>query len=237
MIGAQQIPVLLREREDGKLQIVCGFRRIAALLQLGKATCMAMVRTDLSGKDAAVLSVVENVSRRSYTMIDKANAAYGMKELGWTAEDIAKATGIRCRQVRNYLNMAKFSPDVRQAVQEGRTTGTHAIRLMEFFRAHPTEDEAQWLQWLTTEKPSCKGLKQTLRGKSHCLARRKPWEPLFKVARDDETGNDYIDVRGHRLDTAISLAELDMVMKDVQGLVRLLAILRQEITPQNPASG
>ena len=54
----QQIPIMLR-REGPPYQVVCGHRRMRALLALGSSTVKAIIRPDLSDDEAFKLSFLE----------------------------------------------------------------------------------------------------------------------------------------------------------------------------------
>ena len=68
-------PLLLREREDGMMIVVCGFRRLASCRTLGLSTIQArIIQGPVSDLQALVLAFWDNLSHRVFNPVEAAAA-------------------------------------------------------------------------------------------------------------------------------------------------------------------
>ncbi len=117
--------------------LILGERRYRASKMAGKTTIPAMVKR-VSERQAAEMTVVENLQREDLHCLDQATAfAKLSKEFGMTQEEIGKRVGVSREQVSNYLRLLKLPAEVRNAVRSNGLTYTHARLLLSL------EDEAQ----------------------------------------------------------------------------------------------
>ncbi len=100
-------PILVREIENGKYQIIAGERRWQASKLAGRETVPVQIK-DVDDEKALELALIENIQRTDLNPIEE---AYGYKRL----------------MERNKMTQA----DIAQAVSKGRSTIANALRLLE----------------------------------------------------------------------------------------------------------
>lgn len=100
-------PILVRETEDGKYQIIAGERRWQASKLAGLDTVPVQVK-DVDDEKALELALIENIQRSDLNPIEE---AYGYKRL----------------MERNQMSQA----DIAQAVSKGRSTIANSLRLLD----------------------------------------------------------------------------------------------------------
>ena len=87
------ITVTSRQGEDGPLyDLVCGQGRLEAFRQLGQAEVPALIVT-ADQEDCFVASLVENCARRQHQAVDLLQDILGMRERGYSDNQIAAMTG------------------------------------------------------------------------------------------------------------------------------------------------
>lgn len=88
------ITVTSRHGEDGPLyDLVCGQGRLEAFRQLGQAEVPALIVT-ADQEDCFVASLVENCARRQHQAVDLLQDILGMRERGYSDNEIAAMTGL-----------------------------------------------------------------------------------------------------------------------------------------------
>lgn len=95
-------PLLVREMEDGRFEVIIGSRRLSAARELALAMVPAVVQ-DISDTDAILRSIIENVQRGDLSLEDRVMAYKRLqkiapKELG-SMRGLARATGIRHQKI------------------------------------------------------------------------------------------------------------------------------------------
>lgn len=100
-------PILVRETDDGKYQIIAGERRWQASKLAGLDTVPVQVK-DVDDEKALELALIENIQRSDLNPIEE---AYGYKRL----------------MERNQMSQA----DIAQAVSKGRSTIANSLRLLD----------------------------------------------------------------------------------------------------------
>ena len=155
----QQVPVMLWS-DSGSLKIIDGFRRIAALVEIGVVCVQAIVRDDIDEQRAFALSFIENVRRKSFTTLDKAHAVcVSIHQRRATSAQVAEELGLSERQVYRYLSLLKLSPELSEALRRGQISMAHAAVLS---RAQ-IEDLASVLAMIREEDLGAEELKRRLR--------------------------------------------------------------------------
>lgn len=144
-------PVTLRQKEDGRYEMVSGHRRKKACELAGLETIKAEVK-DLTRDEAIVLMVESNLQRSKILPSEKAFAykmrLEAMKRQGQrtdltspplvdrlsgkealSASQIGKATGESHEQVRRYIRLTNLVPGLINLVDEGRIAFRPAVEL------------------------------------------------------------------------------------------------------------
>lgn len=120
----QKFPIVVRELKGGRKQIVCGFRRFTAAKELGWEKMLAVVvpESDMPDEDAEVLSVDENIKRKSLTSLDLMFMCKKLSDEGKSNIYIGKLIGKSEKQVRRYLSVASASKAEQDALLNGKIT-------------------------------------------------------------------------------------------------------------------
>ena len=141
-------PAVLRQKEDGRYEIVSGHRRKRACELAGLTTLRSEIK-DLTRDEAIVYMVESNFQRTTILPSEKA-FAYNMRleaikrqgqrtdltsatllqKLGKTSREIiAENSGESHEQVRKYIRLTNLIPELLQLVDEGRIKMRPAVEL------------------------------------------------------------------------------------------------------------
>ncbi len=125
-------PLLVRPAPNGsaEYQIVAGERRYRASAAVGLEAVPATVR-DLSDEEAAKLALLENVERDDLSPIEEAQSLSGLLEWYETQEALAEEVGYSPGYISQRMSLLDLPGRVRQLVNEGKLTSTHARELLE----------------------------------------------------------------------------------------------------------
>lgn len=102
------IIVARRDGKDGQpaYDLVCGQGRLEAFTNAGEQEVPAIV-IDASKEDLLLMSLAENLARRSFTTIDVAREIVAIKERGHTNAQIAKKIGVNVTYVSGIIRLFK----------------------------------------------------------------------------------------------------------------------------------
>jgi ParB family transcriptional regulator, chromosome partitioning protein len=110
--------------------LILGERRYRASKLAGKTTIPAIVKR-VSERQAAEMTVVENLQREDLHCLDQAVAFSKLsKEFDMTQEEIGQRVGVSREQVSNYLRLLKLPAEVMNALRTNELTYTHARLLL-----------------------------------------------------------------------------------------------------------
>jgi ParB family chromosome partitioning protein len=139
-IGALGIlnPPLVRQLDDGRLELVAGERRKYSAIKAGLSTIPVFVRADLSPIHQLAGMLVENHDREALTPSEEAVAIAQLAGFeGTTQRDITTMTGIKANVVRTALKLA--ASDVATAIGERHDLSLDQLMVLAEF---DTEAEA-----------------------------------------------------------------------------------------------
>lgn len=128
-------PVIVRPSGGGShgpitYEIVAGERRWRAAQRAGLETIPALVR-NLSDKEVAEWSVVENVQREDLNPIEKGRALRRLGEqFGMTQEQIAQRIGIERSSVANFIRLTELEPEIADLISQGKLGSGHGKALL-----------------------------------------------------------------------------------------------------------
>jgi ParB family chromosome partitioning protein len=132
-------PIVVRELEDGKYELVMGERRYRAAQAVGRESLPAIVRET---KDDAMLrdALLENIHRVDLNPLEEA-AAYQqlLEEFGATHEELARRIG---PQISNTIRLLNLPAPVQRRVAAGVLSAGHARALLGLEDADAQEDLA-----------------------------------------------------------------------------------------------
>ena len=140
-------PVIVRQKEDGRYELISGHRRKHACVKLGVEQIPIIVR-DLS-RDEAVIEMVDSNLQREHILPSEKAKAYKMKmdamkrqgkrtdltsvpvaqKLKTTREIVAEESGESPDQVRRYVRLNELTPELLEFVDEGKIGMRPAVEL------------------------------------------------------------------------------------------------------------
>ena len=123
-------PLIVRETQNGKYELIAGERRWRASGILGLSTVPAIIR-EASDKDVLELALIENLQREDLNPIEEAEGYQVlMSQYNMTQEETAQRVGKSRSAVANALRLLNLCPPVRAMVEDGRLTNGHARALL-----------------------------------------------------------------------------------------------------------
>jgi ParB family chromosome partitioning protein len=166
-------PIVVREYEQGKFEIIAGERRYRAVTKLGWDTIPAIIK-EFNDAETASVALIENLQREELTVIEEAFAYAKLLELhNLTQEALAQRLGKGQSTVANKLRLLKLPEEVQNALLQKQITERHAraliplkepekqIKLLKeiiehHFNVKQTENKVNRLLDETVEKPKPK---------------------------------------------------------------------------------
>ncbi|MBB5324123.1 ParB family chromosome partitioning protein [Anoxybacillus tepidamans] len=123
-------PIVVRECEDGKFEIIAGERRWRAVQTLGWTEIPAIIK-NLNDKETASVALIENLQREELTPIEEAMAYAKLLELHHlTQEALAQRIGKGQSTIANKLRLLKLPQEVQEALLQRTITERHARALI-----------------------------------------------------------------------------------------------------------
>jgi ParB family chromosome partitioning protein len=123
-------PIVVRELEHGRYEMVMGERRWRAAQALGRDVIPAIVRET---RDDAMLrdALLENIHRANLNPLEEA-AAYQqlLEEFGATHDELARRIGRSRPQISNTIRLLNLPPNVQRRVAAGVLSAGHARALL-----------------------------------------------------------------------------------------------------------
>jgi len=143
--NGQLVPVLLRPRPDGRLQLVSGARRVEALRTLGRRSVLAVVR-ELDDEEAFAASVRDNVERQSLSDIDVGRAilAYQATHPDVTVARLTTVFGMQERKLQRLKQLTVLPDPLKGALRDGKVSTAQAIRLKQLLGADLTDEQVRY---------------------------------------------------------------------------------------------
>ena len=136
-------PPLVRQLEDGRLEIIAGERRKYSAIKAGLSTIPVFVRDDLSPVHQLAGMLVENHDREGLTPTEEAVAIQQLAGFeGVSQRDITTMTGIKAGVVRTALKVA--ASEVATAIGE-----RHDLNLDELMVLAEFDTDAEAVKTLT----------------------------------------------------------------------------------------
>ena len=122
-------PLSVRQRGD-KYELIAGERRLRAAILAGLDSVPCIV-SEVSDRNSALLSLVENIQRRDLGFFEEADAIARLIDFyGMTQEDAALRLGYAQSTLANKLRLRKLSTEERRMVTEYGLTERHARALL-----------------------------------------------------------------------------------------------------------
>ncbi|OCA92043.1 nucleoid occlusion protein [Pseudobacillus wudalianchiensis] len=123
-------PIVVRETEDGKYELIAGERRWRAVQTLKWETVPAIIN-NLTDTETASVALIENLQREELSPIEEAIAYGKLLELhGLTQEALAQRLGKGQSTVANKLRLLKLPQEIQDALAQKKITERHARALI-----------------------------------------------------------------------------------------------------------
>jgi ParB family chromosome partitioning protein len=123
-------PIVVREYELGKFEIIAGERRFRAVTKLGWDSIPAIVK-DFNDAETASVALIENLQREELSVIEEAIAYAKLLDLhNLTQEALAQRLGKGQSTVANKLRLLKLPEEVQEALLQKQITERHARALI-----------------------------------------------------------------------------------------------------------
>ena len=124
-------PIVLREYEPQKYEIIAGERRFRAMKLLQWDTAPAIVEK-MSDQEAASLALVENLQRSQLSSVEEAQAYRRLMDINHlTQASLAKGMGKSQSFVANKLRLLKLIKPVQTAILDHRITERHGRAMLD----------------------------------------------------------------------------------------------------------
>ncbi|HDX9612333.1 TPA: nucleoid occlusion protein [Bacillus toyonensis] len=123
-------PIVVRQYEDDKYEIIAGERRFRAATKLGWEKVPAIIK-NLNDTETASVALIENLQREELTAIEEAVAYQKLIELhNLTQEALAQRLGKGQSTIANKLRLLKLPEKIKSALLEKSITERHARALI-----------------------------------------------------------------------------------------------------------
>jgi ParB family chromosome partitioning protein len=123
-------PIVVREAEKGRYEIIAGERRWRACQLAGIKKITVIVRS-YSEQAATTASLIENIQRENLNPLEEAEAYQVlMKRFGLTQEEVSRRVGKSRPFIANMLRLLNLPPEIKEMVREGLLTAGHARAIL-----------------------------------------------------------------------------------------------------------
>lgn len=161
-------PIVVREYEAGKFEIIAGERRWRAIKKLGWDTAPAIVK-NMTDTETASVALIENLQREELTPIEEAIAYGKLLELHHlTQEALAQRLGKGQSTVANKLRLLKLPEEIQQALLNKTLTERHARAII------PLKDPEKQIKLMNEIIEKNLNVKQTEDRVANLLEQKKP---------------------------------------------------------------
>ena len=118
-------PIIVREKSASRFEIIAGERRWRAAQLAGLMTVPCVIR-DYTDKEAAEVTLIENIQRENLNPIEEARAlAQLIEEFHRTHEDLAKTLGQSRAKITNMLRLLQLDARVQTLLIEKKLSEGH----------------------------------------------------------------------------------------------------------------
>ncbi|MBC1273003.1 nucleoid occlusion protein [Listeria booriae] len=123
-------PIVVREYEPEKYEIIAGERRFRAVSSLEWEHIPAIIQS-LTDDEVAAIALIENLQREELTPIEEAKAYQSLLDMqGITQEALAQRVGKSQSAVANKLRLLRLPESIQQAVLDKQISERHARSLL-----------------------------------------------------------------------------------------------------------
>ena len=234
-------PVIVRQKEDGRYELISGHRRKHACEKLGVEQIPVIVR-DLS-RDEAVIEMVDSNLQREHILPSEKARAYKMKMDAMRSQgkrtDLTSATvvqkltenttraviaaenGESHEQVRRYIRLNELTPELLEFVDEGKIGMRPAVEL-----SYLQEDEMRDLVDFIDDEEVFPSHAQTIRMKALSKEGKLDTEAIREIMLEEKPNQKAkVKIPMERIEKYFPTGTTQQQMEDT--IVKALAMYRQ----------
>jgi len=127
----QQDPLLVYDIGEGNFGVIDGARRLAAAKEMGWKQVTCLIKRGVSHSEAAHLSYLKNVERKTFNVIEIARHILTMRDtFGFTLDELELKGYGSTASISNKLKLLDASEKVQRQIQEGKLTAGHGLELI-----------------------------------------------------------------------------------------------------------
>lgn len=134
-------PVLVRRVSLNRYELIAGARRFVAVKALNETHIDAFVLGAFD-RDAALLSLMENVQREALSFFDEARALSRLlDEHGFSRDELSRLLGMSASTLSNKLRLLRLPDEIKKRILETDLTERHARALLKL-KQEPQQSSA-----------------------------------------------------------------------------------------------
>jgi ParB family transcriptional regulator, chromosome partitioning protein len=123
-------PIVVRERPDGRYEVIAGERRLRACRELGWTT-IPVVKREVDDRTMLTLALIENLQRDDLSPVDEAQGYRRLiDDFGMSQEAVAEVVGKDRSTVANALRLLRLPAMVLTMLHKGELAVGHARALL-----------------------------------------------------------------------------------------------------------
>lgn len=123
-------PIVVREYETGKFEIIAGERRFRAVKKLGWGNINAIVN-NLTDRESASMALIENLQRENLNPIEEAEAYNELVKVNnLTQGQLSEQLGKSQSYIANKLRLLKLNPEVIKGIANNKITQRHGRAML-----------------------------------------------------------------------------------------------------------
>jgi ParB family chromosome partitioning protein len=124
----QPLVVQPHPQRPGSYLVLAGHRRLEAAKAARLETVPVTIRAGVDAAKAIEIMLVENCQRSDLTNVEKAEAMGRLRDRGYTATAIARATGLSISMISSYLALLELDEGTREQMKAGNVQWGDAIK-------------------------------------------------------------------------------------------------------------
>jgi ParB family chromosome partitioning protein len=209
--AGQLVPLLVRpqdskEVKNGKFVVVDGERRYRAAKMAGLTELDAIIdESKPSPQDIALQQLLINWQRKDLNPVEKAvGISLVMKENGWSATQVAAATGTSNSMISRLLSVTTLPPEIQEKVRKGELPVSAAFELA---KVDDAAEQAKLAGQVASGELTRDALSGQVKGKKRPPSASTPTAPSRVTAKLGEGRSVTVCAGGLSLETFISVLE------------------------------
>lgn len=140
-------PILVREIDGGRYELVAGQRRYYAHEELGKQTIKSLILAPgTSEVDAKKISFTENLVRKDMKHADYVDTVEWLMERYGKVATVAEELGVSQYKIKKYMSISRLPDEVRGDISNNEYAADHAKKALDALGGEASEVDVQVLR-------------------------------------------------------------------------------------------